>query len=80
MGAAKQLVEDSKSLASGAASGQEKLATSVQAATSTISRLTDAVKLGATCLGADDADTQVRYSVIEQATCPSGTAQVTDPA
>ena len=56
---AKTLVEDAKLLVQSAGGGQEKLATSAQAISSTIESLVDSVKLGATSLGADDADTQV---------------------
>ena len=57
--AAKVLVEATKSLAGSVAGGQEKIATTVQATTSSMSNLADSVKLGAVSLGSDDADTQV---------------------
>jgi len=56
---AKALVEDTKQLVNGAASGHEKLATAAQSASSTIDKLANAVKRGATSLGSDDPDTQV---------------------
>ncbi|XP_076808289.1 talin-2-like isoform X3 [Clavelina lepadiformis] len=56
---AKALVEDTKQLVAGAASGQEKLAAAAHSASSTINKLADVVKRGATSLGSDDPDTQV---------------------
>jgi len=56
---AKALVEDTKHLVAGAASGQEKLAGAAQSASQTITKLANVVKLGATSLGSDDPDTQV---------------------
>uniref|UniRef100_A0A7N8XVF2 Talin 2a n=1 Tax=Mastacembelus armatus TaxID=205130 RepID=A0A7N8XVF2_9TELE len=56
---AKALVEDTKMLVSGAASGQDRLAQAAQSSAKTITQLTDVVKLGATSIGADDPETQV---------------------
>ncbi|KAJ7994856.1 hypothetical protein DPEC_G00253800, partial [Dallia pectoralis] len=56
---AKALVEDTKMLVSGAASGQERLAQAAQSSAKTITQLTDVVKLGATSIGSDDPETQV---------------------
>uniref|UniRef100_A0AAR2J6C1 Talin 2a n=1 Tax=Pygocentrus nattereri TaxID=42514 RepID=A0AAR2J6C1_PYGNA len=56
---AKALVEDTKNLVSGAASGQEKLARAAQSSATTITQLTDVVKLGAASIGPDDPETQV---------------------
>ncbi|CAK6963941.1 talin-2a [Scomber scombrus] len=56
---AKALVEDTKMLVSGAASGQDKLAQAAQSSAKTITQLTDVVKLGATSIGSDDPETQV---------------------
>ncbi|XP_028999549.1 talin-2a [Betta splendens] len=56
---AKALVEDTKMLVSGAASGQDKLAQAAQSSARTITQLTDVVKLGAASIGADDPETQV---------------------
>lgn len=57
---AKALVEDTKMLVSGAASGQDKLSQAAQSSAKTITQLTDVVKLGATSIGSDDPETQVR--------------------
>ncbi len=59
MKTAKALVEDTKTLVSGAASSQEKLADAAQSAVVTITRLADVVKLGAATLGGDDPEGQV---------------------
>ncbi|XP_038136879.1 talin-2a isoform X2 [Cyprinodon tularosa] len=56
---AKALVEDTKMLVSGAASGQDKLAQAAQSSAKTITQLTDVVKLGAASIGSDDPETQV---------------------
>lgn len=56
---AKALVEDTKMLVSGAASGQDKLAQAAQSSAKTITHLTDVVKLGAASIGSDDPETQV---------------------
>ncbi|KAL7866940.1 hypothetical protein AOLI_G00147540 [Acnodon oligacanthus] len=56
---AKALVEDTKNLVSGAASGQEKLARAAQSSAKTITQLTDVVKLGAASIGPDDPESQV---------------------
>nr|XP_040059082.1 talin-2a isoform X2 [Gasterosteus aculeatus aculeatus] len=56
---AKALVEDTKMLVSGAASGQDRLAQAAQSSAKTITQLTDVVKLGAASIGADDPETQV---------------------
>ncbi|XP_022084654.1 talin-1-like isoform X6 [Acanthaster planci] len=56
---AKALVEDTKTLVTGAASTQEQLANAAQSAVSTITKLADVVKLGAATLGGDDPDGQV---------------------
>uniref|UniRef100_A0A3Q0SYV9 Talin 2a n=1 Tax=Amphilophus citrinellus TaxID=61819 RepID=A0A3Q0SYV9_AMPCI len=58
---AKALVEDTKMLVSGAASGQEKLAQAAQSSAKTITQLTDVVKLGAASIGSDDPETQVDH-------------------
>lgn len=59
---AKALVEDTKMLVSGAASGQDKLAQAAQSSAKTITQLTDVVKLGAASIGSDDPETQVSRS------------------
>ncbi|MEQ2200809.1 hypothetical protein XENOCAPTIV_003432, partial [Xenoophorus captivus] len=59
---AKALVEDTKLLVSGAASGQDKLAQAAQSSAKTITQLTDVVKLGAASIGSDDPETQVTSS------------------
>ncbi|XP_071498741.1 talin-1-like [Diadema antillarum] len=56
---ARALVEDTKTLVSGAADSQEQLAIAAQSAVSTITQLADVVKLGAATLGGDDPDGQV---------------------
>ncbi|XP_066270433.1 talin-1-like isoform X15 [Branchiostoma lanceolatum] len=56
---AKALVEDTKTLVSGAASSQEHLAAAAQSAVDTITKLADAVKSGAASLGPQDAEAQV---------------------
>ncbi|KPP78075.1 talin 2-like [Scleropages formosus] len=56
---AKALVEDTKMLVAGAASSQEKLAQAAQSSATTITQLTDVVKLGAASIGSDDPETQV---------------------
>ncbi|XP_034725628.1 talin-2a isoform X1 [Etheostoma cragini] len=56
---AKALVEDTKMLVSGAASGQDRLAQAAQSSAKTITQLTDVVKLGAASIGSDDPETQV---------------------
>uniref|UniRef100_A0A3Q2UDK8 Talin 2a n=1 Tax=Fundulus heteroclitus TaxID=8078 RepID=A0A3Q2UDK8_FUNHE len=56
---AKALVEDTKMLVSGAASGQDRLAHAAQSSAKTITQLTDVVKLGAASIGSDDPETQV---------------------
>uniref|UniRef100_A0A1A7XNS5 Talin 2 n=2 Tax=Iconisemion striatum TaxID=60296 RepID=A0A1A7XNS5_9TELE len=56
---AKALVEDTKMLVSGAASGQEKLAHAAQSSAKTITQLTDVVKMGAASIGSDEPETQV---------------------
>ena len=52
-------MEDTKTLVSGAASSQEKLADAAQSAVATITRLADVVKVGAATLGGDDPEGQV---------------------
>lgn len=67
---AKALVEDTKMLVSGAASGQDRLAQAAKSSAKTITQLTDVVKLGAASIGADDPETQVSrscFSFIHQA-------------
>lgn len=59
---AKALVEDTKMLVSGAASGQDKLSQAAQSSAKTITQLTDVVKLGAASIGSDDPETQVNFS------------------
>uniref|UniRef100_A0A4W6FVR5 Talin 2a n=1 Tax=Lates calcarifer TaxID=8187 RepID=A0A4W6FVR5_LATCA len=66
---AKALVEDTKMLVSGAASGQDKLAQAAQSSAKTITQLTDVVKLGAASIGSDDPETQVNV-----AKCAAGKA------
>ncbi|XP_068598204.1 talin-2a [Brachionichthys hirsutus] len=56
---AKALVEDTKMLVSGAASGQDKLSHAAQSSAKTITQLTDVVKLGAASIGSEDPETQV---------------------
>ncbi|KAK2505580.1 hypothetical protein MC885_006109 [Smutsia gigantea] len=56
---AKALVEDTKSLVSGAASTPDKLAQAAQSSAATITQLAEVVKLGAASLGSDDPETQV---------------------
>lgn len=56
---ARALVEDTKTLVSGAADSQEQLAVAAQSAVGTITQLADVVKLGAATLGGDDPDGQV---------------------
>ncbi|XP_041458339.1 talin-1-like isoform X4 [Lytechinus variegatus] len=56
---ARALVEDTKTLVSGAADSQEQLAIAAQSAVGTITQLADVVKLGAATLGGDDPDGQV---------------------
>ncbi|XP_033109397.1 talin-1-like isoform X3 [Anneissia japonica] len=56
---AKALVEDTKTLVSGAASSQEELANAAQSAVLTITKLADVVKLGAATLGGSDVEGQV---------------------
>ena len=51
MKTAKALVEDTKTLVSGAADSQEQLAAAAQSAVGTITKLADVVKLGAATLG-----------------------------
>lgn len=62
MKTAKALVEDTKMLVSGAASGQDKLSQAAQSSAKTITQLTDVVKLGAASIGSDDPETQVSHS------------------
>ncbi len=56
---AKTLVEDTKALVAGSNSDQEALATGVQTSVRTLTRLSEAVKLGAASLGAEQPDAQV---------------------
>ena len=56
---AKALVEDTKMLVSGAATGQDRLSQAAQSSAKTITLLTDVVKLGAASIGSDDPETQV---------------------
>ncbi|XP_076012338.1 talin-2 [Genypterus blacodes] len=56
---AKALVEDTKMLVSGAATGQDRLAHAAHSSAKTITQLTDVVKLGAASIGSDDPETQV---------------------
>ena len=58
---AKALVEDTKMLVSGAASGQDKLAHAAQSSAKTITQLTEVVKLGAASIGSDNPETQVHF-------------------
>lgn len=61
---AKALVEDTKMLVSGAASGQDKLSQAAQSSAKTITQLTDVVKLGAASIGSDDPETQVSHPIL----------------
>ena len=56
---AKMLVEDTKALVAGSNSDQEALATGVQTSVRTLTRLSEAVKLDAASLGAEQPDAQV---------------------
>ncbi|XP_050426886.1 talin-1-like isoform X2 [Adelges cooleyi] len=56
---AKALVEDTKTLVTGAASSQEQLAVAAQNAVSTIIQLAEVVKFGAASLGANNPEAQV---------------------
>ena len=56
---AKALVEDTKTLVTGAASDQEQLAMAAQSAVMTITRLADCVKMGAASLGSEQPEAQV---------------------
>lgn len=56
---AKALVEDTKTLVSGAASDQEMLAGAAQNAVMTITKLADCVKHGAASLGSEQPEAQV---------------------
>lgn len=56
---AKALVEDTKTLVTGAASSQEQLAVAAQNAVATIVQLSEVVKLGAGSLGANNSEAQV---------------------
>lgn len=56
---AKALVEDTKTLVSGAASSQEQLAEAARNAVSTITHLAEVVKYGAASLGSDNPESQV---------------------
>ncbi|KAK2151016.1 hypothetical protein LSH36_379g01080 [Paralvinella palmiformis] len=56
---AKALVEDTKTLVTGAASNQEQLANAAQSAVMTITRLADCVKMGAASLGSEQPEAQV---------------------
>uniref|UniRef100_A0A4W6FU36 Talin 2a n=1 Tax=Lates calcarifer TaxID=8187 RepID=A0A4W6FU36_LATCA len=72
---AKALVEDTKMLVSGAASGQDKLAQAAQSSAKTITQLTDVVKLGAASIGSDDPETQVvLINLISATKCAAGKA------
>ena len=57
---AKNLVENTKNLVVAAQGSQEQLATSAQNVLSSMTKLVDVVKLGATALGSDDMEAQVR--------------------
>ncbi|PIK38707.1 putative talin-1 isoform X6 [Apostichopus japonicus] len=57
--AAKALVEDTKTLVTGATANQEQLAGAAQSAVGTITQLSEVVKLGASTLGGDDPEGQV---------------------
>ena len=57
---AKALVEDTKTLVAGAASNQEQLASAAQNAVMTITKLAECVKHGASSLGSDQPEAQVR--------------------
>lgn len=80
---AKALVEDTKTLVTGAASNQEQLAVAAQNAVKTIIQLADVVKGGAASLGKENSESQVRppldrcrippppYSLLQPAVFPS---------
>ena len=72
---AKALVEDTKMLVSGAASGQDKLAQAAQSSAKTITQLTDVVKMGATSIGSDDPETQVNPAFFFSPICSLFAAQ-----
>ena len=57
---AKALVEDTKTLVTGAASNQEQLAVAAQNAVKTIIQLAEVVKGGAASLGKENSESQVR--------------------
>ena len=57
---AKNLVEDTKNLVVAAQGSQEQLATSAQNVLGSMTKLVDNVKLGATALGTDDNEAQVK--------------------
>ena len=61
MKTAKALVEDTKTLVTGAASNQEQLANAAQSAVMTITRLADCVKMGAASLGSEQPEAQVSH-------------------
>ena len=56
---AKALVEDTKTLVAGAASNQEQLAVAASNAVTTIIKLSEDVKAGATSLGSQNQEAQV---------------------
>lgn len=59
---ARDLVEDTKTLVVGAQGSQEQLATSAQKVLSSMTKLADKVKLGATALGSEDNGAQVSFT------------------
>ena len=60
MKTAKALVEDTKTLVAGAASSQEQLAVAASNAVTTIIKLSEDVKAGATSLGSQNQEAQVK--------------------
>jgi hypothetical protein len=66
---AKALVEDTKTLVTGAASDQEQLAAAAQSAVMTITRLADCVKMGAASLGSEQPEAQVQITPSSLSMC-----------
>ena len=62
---AKALVEDTKTLVAGAASNQEQLAVAASNAVTTIIKLSEDVKAGATSLGSQNQEAQVIISFFD---------------
>lgn len=70
---AKALVEDTKTLVSGAATNQEHLASAAQSAVMTITKLADCVKHGAASLGSEQPEAQVTASDVYSELSMAGT-------